>query len=77
MIIDNNKIKQGFYTPGSSIPIVTFDEGLANGPELIFILAWNFTDEIVSECESKGYSKSYMAAFPEKPYIREPRLLYD
>ena len=42
--IDNNPLKQGQYAPGSSIPIVPFEEGLAMRPDLIFIFAWNFRD---------------------------------
>ena len=48
-IIDDNPLKQGKYTPGMSIPVVTIDE-LKKYPdrEICFVpLAWNFFDEIV------------------------------
>lgn len=69
LIIDNNKLKQGLYTPGSSIPIVPLDEGLALKPELIFLLSWNFKDEIIKACREKGYRGSFLIPFPKEPYL--------
>ena len=48
-IIDNNKLKQGFYTPGTNIPIVNINSGLKLKPNIIVILAWNFKKEILSK----------------------------
>jgi len=67
-IIDNNPIKQGMYAPGNSIPIVSLGKGMQMNPDLIFILAWNFRDEIVNECRMNGYKGEYLAAFPDSPY---------
>jgi len=69
MIIDNNPIKQGFYTPGSTIPIVPMDRGLAADPNLIFILAWNFKDELVKLCRKHGYTGRFLVPFPNEPYL--------
>jgi len=66
-IIDNNPIKQGKFTPGSCIPIVSFDDGLKMNPDLIFILAWNFKDEIIRKCKEKGYKGRFLASFPNEP----------
>jgi 2-polyprenyl-3-methyl-5-hydroxy-6-metoxy-1,4-benzoquinol methylase len=52
-IIDDNPLKQGKYTPGSNIPIVSSDvlKDIKNG--ILFIpLAWNFYDEIRSRIKS-------------------------
>lgn len=65
-IIDNNPRKQGCYTPGSAIPIVSIQEGLGKKPDVVFILAWNFTGEIVAECRSHDYQGEYWTAFPNK-----------
>ena len=67
-IIDNNPLKHGKYSPGTSIPIVTFERGMQMNPNLIFILAWNFRDEIVNECRINGYKGEFLLAFPDNPY---------
>ena len=49
MIIDDNPLKQGLYTPGSSIGIVGSDvlKSFTEDDKLMFVpLAWNFFDEI-------------------------------
>lgn len=67
-IIDNNTLKQGMYSPGTSIPIVSLERGMQMNPDLIFILAWNFRDEIVNECLMNGYKGEFLVAFPNSPY---------
>ncbi|MDD4979806.1 MAG: class I SAM-dependent methyltransferase [Candidatus Omnitrophica bacterium] len=68
-IIDNNRLKQGLYSPGSSIPILSIEEGLRIKPDLLFILAWNFKDEIIADCQLNGYKRDYLIPFPKKPYL--------
>lgn len=68
-IIDNNPLKQGFNSAGSRIPIVSIEEGLKTDPLLLFILAWNFRDEIVNDCKKRGYEGDYLVPFPGDPYI--------
>ena len=68
-IIDNNPLKQGLFAPGSNIPILSFEEGMSRKPDLIFILAWNFKDEIIEECRNYGYKGEFLIPFPEKPYF--------
>ena len=49
MIIDDNPLKQGLYTPGSSIGIVGSDvlKSFTEDDKIMFVpLAWNFFDEI-------------------------------
>ena len=65
-IIDNNSLKQNLYTPGSSIPIVSFEKGMSILPDIIFILAWNFKDEIIKQCNDYGFKGNYLIAFPKK-----------
>lgn len=69
LIIDNNKLKQGMFSAGSSIPIVSFEKGIAENPDLIFVIAWNFLDEIVKECRNAGYKGPFLTPFPNNPYI--------
>lgn len=69
MVIDNNWLKQGLFTAGSSIPIVSFDEGFKEKPDLIFILAWNFKNEVVKHCASRGFKSAFLIPFPNSPYL--------
>ena len=68
-IIDNNSLKHNLFTPGSSIPIIDFDEGMKIDPDIIFILAWNFKDEIIKECINKGFNGNFFIPFPQYPYM--------
>lgn len=48
-IVDDNPLKQGRFTPGSSIPIVSSEHLKKQTGNVIFVpLAWNFFDEIKS-----------------------------
>lgn len=48
-VIDSNPHKQGLYLPGSLIPIVGPGVLQERRPDLLLILPWNLTEEIVSE----------------------------
>ena len=69
LIIDNNTMKQNLYSPGTNIKIVDFDTGLNSKPDVIFILAWNFKDEIIAECRSTGYKGEFIIPFPQSPQV--------
>ena len=52
-IIDDNALKQGRFTPGSSIPIYSSDKLVECNDAICFVpLAWNFYDEIVTKIKS-------------------------
>jgi hypothetical protein len=68
-IIDNNLLKQNLYSPGTNIKIVDFNTGIKFNPEVIFILAWNFKKEIMSQCRSAGYKGEFIVPFPNNPKI--------
>ena len=69
LIIDNNSLKQNLYSPGTNIKIVDFENGMKSEPDAIFILAWNFKDEIMKECKSFGYQGNFIIPFPFSPKI--------
>jgi len=53
-IIDDNPLKQGRFTPGSSIPIYSADKLDEYENSLCFVpLAWNFFDEIVAKIKAR------------------------
>ncbi len=53
VIADQNPLKHHRSTAGTHIPITSPDEVLKNNPSCVFILAWNFTDEIVGILKGK------------------------
>jgi 2-polyprenyl-3-methyl-5-hydroxy-6-metoxy-1,4-benzoquinol methylase len=52
-IVDDNPLKQGLYTPGMRIPIVSLDHINSLNRKVIWVpLSWNFYDEIVKRIEA-------------------------
>lgn len=48
-IIDDSPLKQGLYSPGMHIPVVSSAEGFAKAPDYLVILAWNFAQPIIAK----------------------------
>lgn len=48
-LADKSPLKQGLYSPGMHIPIVSPDEIAKDKPDYMLILAWNFADEIMEQ----------------------------
>ena len=48
-IVDDSPLKQGLYSPGLHIPIVSQDVLLEQMPDVLVILAWNFADVIMEK----------------------------
>lgn len=65
-IIDKNPLKHGKYTPGTNIPIISFEEGkkLFDKCGSILLLAWNFEKEITEELRANGYKGSIIVPLP-------------
>lgn len=65
-IADNNELKQGKYTPGSNIKVVPSERIYEADINYVLILAWNFTDEIVSqESEFKERGGRFIIPVPD------------
>lgn len=69
-IIDENPLKQGLFTPGTSIPVYGMDwlDVYKDVDRLCFIpLAWNFYDEIKKKIEAKrpGTKDVFVKYFPK------------
>jgi SAM-dependent methyltransferase len=74
-IVDDNPLKQGKFTPGMSIPIVSADE-LKNRKDtcLLVPLAWNFFDEIKKKVEAKKPYNEFDLFLRYFPIVKtEPR----
>lgn len=48
-VVDKNPLKHGLYTPGMHLPVLPAEKVLEDKPDYMFILAWNFADEIMSQ----------------------------
>lgn len=51
-LADRNVLKQGRFSPGMHIPVVSPDEIAKQKPDYLLILAWNFGDEIMAQQEA-------------------------
>jgi SAM-dependent methyltransferase len=71
VVIDKNPLKEGLYTAGSNIPIVSFEDGLneIEKSKQILLLAWNFQDEIITELREAGFKGQFIIPLPSDPYI--------
>ena len=70
-IIDKNPLKHNLLTPGSNIPVISFEQGVKKikNADKILLLAWNFKDEIVPDLRDSGFSGEFIVPFPNKTYI--------
>ena len=64
-IADDSPIKQGLFTPGTNIPIVTSDELLDANPDYVMIFAWNFAGPIMKKLTDAGYKGKFIIPVPE------------
>lgn len=67
-IIDENKLKQNLYTPGTNIPVVSYDKLVdETRPVAILVLAWNFLEEIKDKIRIARESRTtiIMTPFPD------------
>ena len=70
VIIDDNPLKQGLYSPGKNIPIVSINylDQFGDDDKLLFVpLAWNFYNEIRNRIKQKRSNQSdrFVKYFPE------------
>lgn len=63
-LIESNPLKQGKFTPGTHVPIVSLPDGLAVEPQSCLLLAWNFADEIKQTMADAGFRGDTVIAFP-------------
>lgn len=69
-IMDKNKLKSGFFTPGTKIKIIKFIQNKLPKNSNIIILAWNFKKEIISQF-SKKLNYKFIIPLPNKAKIYE------
>jgi hypothetical protein len=65
-IADRSPLKQDLYTPGMHIPVVPAERLLADQPDYVLLLAWNFVDEILEQqSEYLKRGGKFMVPVPE------------
>lgn len=71
-IADENPLKQGRYTAGTHIPIVAPEQVLHRNPDYVAILAWNFSDEIMSILKTEyRFGGGVILPLPHTPRVIE------
>lgn len=50
-LVDDNPLKQGLYSPGHHILVVSASEMYERRPDFVLILAWNFAESIMQQHE--------------------------
>jgi hypothetical protein len=67
-IIDQNKLKEGYFTPGSKIKILRFNKAskLISKYKYMLLLAWNFKDEIKKFLLKKKFKGEILVPFKKK-----------
>jgi SAM-dependent methyltransferase len=51
LLVEKNALRRGLYSPGMHIPVVLEDE-ITEQPDIYYVLAWNFKDEILANNQS-------------------------
>lgn len=69
-IADRSPLKQGRLTPGSRIPITGPERILADMPDCLVLLAWNFKDEILEQQgEYRRRGGRFLLPLPEVAFV--------
>jgi hypothetical protein len=64
--VDRNPYKQGKFTPGTHIPIFSPDQIQQTRPDYLFILPWNFKDEIINQMSYiRDWGGKFIVPIPE------------
>ena len=65
-IVDDSPWKQGRYTPGTHIPVVSADALHSEPPDYLLILAWNFAEPIMAKlADFKTHGGQFIVPVPE------------
>jgi SAM-dependent methyltransferase len=64
--VDRNPYKHGKFTPGTHIPIFPPDKIRETRPDYLFILPWNFKEEIIKQMSYiRGWGGQFIVPIPE------------
>jgi hypothetical protein len=69
--VDRNPYKHGKFLPGTHIPIYPPEKIQETKPDYVFILPWNFKDEIMSQMEGiREWGGQFVVPIPEVKVYR-------
>lgn len=69
-VVDRNTYKHGMYMPGKHLPVYATEKLLAEQPDYVLILAWNFADEIMrQQAEYRRRGGKFIVPVPEPKVI--------
>jgi hypothetical protein len=64
--VDRNPYKHGKFLPGTRIPIFSPEKIRQTRPDYLFILPWNFKDEIIEQCAYiREWGGKFIVPIPE------------
>jgi hypothetical protein len=64
-LVDKNSLKHGLFSPNTRIPIKPVDAIEKEKPDVLFLLAWNFFDEIrLQQAGFEAAGGRYLMPFP-------------
>lgn len=70
VIADRAPLKHDMYTPGTDVLIVPPARAFATQPDVVFLLAWNFRDEILDQIRADfGWSGEVIIPLPGEPVV--------
>ena len=68
-IADQSPLKHDRYTPGTNVLVVSPEWALAERPDTILLLAWNFRDEILGRLADAGFNGNVIVPLPNDPQL--------